>query len=95
MNENMLESNPLKSRLLVCGLAVKLPNSRKPVSVCALPTVGTLASQAKAGASMVWSSSDLCQALVTVSSHNLNLQHLNSRVSNPRTVAYVHFNMPL
>ena len=29
----------------------------------------------------------------TVSSHNFNLQNFKSRASNPRTIAYVHFNM--
>ena len=30
----------------------------------------------------------------TVSSHEFNLQHFKLRVSNPRTIAYVHFNTP-
>ena len=31
---------------------------------------------------------------LTVSSHNFNSHNFKSRVSNPRTVAYLHFEMP-
>ena len=40
-------------------------------------------------------SSTLCHCpKVKVSSHNVNSHNFNLRVSNPRTIAYVHFNMP-
>ena len=36
----------------------------------------------------------LGQGCFAVSSHNFNWQHFKLRVSDPRTSAYVHFNMP-